>query len=46
MELEENFKNEGSSKKFIKFEVGDGKDIHMRFDRWHPDCALFEKYGF
>lgn len=30
----------------IKFEVGDGKLIHMWLENWHPHGTLFEKYGF
>ncbi len=31
---------------FLKSEVGNGQNIQMWFDRWDPDGALFEKYGF
>jgi hypothetical protein len=34
------------AKKFLKYEVGDGKDIHMWLDNWHPAGALIEKYGY
>jgi hypothetical protein len=29
----------------IKFEVGDGSNIHMWYDQWHPSGVLIEKYG-
>jgi len=35
-----------SARNFIKFEVGDGKDIHLWMDRWHPVGILNENYGF
>jgi hypothetical protein len=31
---------------FIKFEVGDGKLIHLWLDNWHPFGPLYERYGF
>lgn len=31
---------------FIKFEVGNGKLIHLWLDNWHPFGPLYEKYGF
>jgi hypothetical protein len=31
---------------FIKFEVGDGKHIHLWMDHWYPFGVLFEKYGY
>jgi hypothetical protein len=34
------------AKKFLRFEVGDGKNIHLWMDFWHPDGILLEKYGF
>jgi hypothetical protein len=30
----------------IIFEVGDGKNIHIWMDNWHPAGVLFEKHGF
>jgi hypothetical protein len=33
-------------KKFLRFEVGDGKNIHLLMDFWHPAGILLEKYGF
>jgi hypothetical protein len=27
------------------FVVGNGKNIHLWFDAWHPDGVVFEKYG-
>lgn len=33
-------------RKFIMFEVGDGKDIHLWLDNWHPVGVLLEKYGY
>jgi hypothetical protein len=34
------------AKKFLRFEVGDGKNIHLWMDFWHPAGILLEKYGF
>jgi hypothetical protein len=34
------------ARSFIKFEVGDGSNIHMWQDNWHPLGVLFERYGF
>jgi len=31
---------------FIKFEVGDGKHIHLRMDHWHPFGVLLENFGY
>jgi hypothetical protein len=31
---------------FIKFSVGDGKNIHLWLDWWHPDDVLCEQYGY
>ena len=33
------------AKHFISFNVGDGKNIYLWFDAWHPDGMLYEKYG-
>jgi hypothetical protein len=30
---------------FIFFEVGDGQNIHLWFDNWHPCGVLIERYG-
>lgn len=30
---------------FLQFEVGDGKQIHLWTDWWHPDGILLEKFG-
>jgi hypothetical protein len=30
----------------LKFEVGDGKNIHLWLDHWHPLGVLFDKYGY
>jgi hypothetical protein len=32
-------------KLFIKFYVGDGSQIHLWFDDWHPNEVLHAKYG-
>jgi hypothetical protein len=34
------------AKHFLQMIVGDGKDIHLWFDHWHPQGRLFDKYGF
>jgi hypothetical protein len=34
------------AKKFLRFEVGDGENIHLWLDFWHPAGILLEKYGF
>jgi hypothetical protein len=31
---------------FLKFEVGDGRNIHLWFDHWHPLRVLFDKFGY
>jgi hypothetical protein len=31
---------------FLKFEVGNGKHIHLWLDNWHPFGPLYEKFGF
>jgi hypothetical protein len=33
------------AKHFIYFDVGNGKNIYLWFDAWHPDGVLYEKYG-
>jgi hypothetical protein len=35
-----------TAKRFLKFEVGNGDNIHMWLDLWHPAGVLIEKYGF
>jgi hypothetical protein len=34
------------AKKLLRFEVGNGKNIHLWMDFWHPAGILLEKYGF
>jgi len=34
------------ARNFISFEVGDGQNIHLWFDNWHPCGVLIERYGF
>ena len=34
------------AKKFLRFEVGDRKNIHLWMDFSHPAGILLEKYGF
>lgn len=46
MKLEKDFEVEGFSKEFYSIQVGDGKDIFLWLDRWHPNGVLLEKYGF
>lgn len=31
------------ARNFLKFEVGDGKSIHLWMDWWHPDGILYEQ---
>ena len=33
------------AKHFVSFDVGNGKNIYLWFDAWHPDGVLYEKYG-
>lgn len=33
------------AKRFMQFDVGDGRNIHLWFDHWHPGGTLYEKYG-
>jgi hypothetical protein len=35
----------GLAKKFIKFEVGDGHNIFLWYDNWHPLGCLFDQFG-
>jgi hypothetical protein len=39
LELEE-------AKRFLRFEVGNGEDIHLWLDSWHPYGVLLENYGY
>jgi hypothetical protein len=34
------------AKRFLRFEVGNGDNIHMWLDWWHPARILIEQYGF
>jgi hypothetical protein len=34
------------TKKFLRFEVGDGKTIHLWLDCWHPAGILLDIYGY
>jgi hypothetical protein len=34
------------AKNFIQFKVGDGSQIFLWYDHWHPDGCLFEKIRF
>ena len=34
------------ARKFIRFEVGDGKTIFLWHDLWHPAEVLVQRYGF
>lgn len=34
------------AKSFLKFQVGDGSNISLWLDNWHPDGILYDKYGF
>jgi hypothetical protein len=33
-------------KRFLRFEVGNGEDIHLWLDSWHPYGVLLENYGY
>ena len=33
------------AKRFLKFEVGNGENIHMWLDSWHPSGILLETFG-
>jgi hypothetical protein len=35
-----------TTKEFLRFEVGDGKNICLLMDFWHPPSILLEKYGY
>jgi hypothetical protein len=43
--LEKILKIRDIAKNFIKFEVGDGKMIHLWQDNWHPLGMLYERFG-
>lgn len=34
------------AKKILRFLVGDGNNIHLWLDQWHPDGILLEQYGY
>jgi hypothetical protein len=34
------------AKGFLRFEAGNGENIHLWLDSWHPDGILLEKYGY
>ncbi|XP_059436036.1 uncharacterized protein LOC132168952 [Corylus avellana] len=34
------------AKRFLKFEIGNGDNIHMWLDLWYPAGILIEQYGF
>jgi hypothetical protein len=34
------------AKLFLRFEVGNGDNIHLWLDWWHPAGILIEQYGF
>jgi hypothetical protein len=34
------------AKHFLKFDVGDGENIHLWLDHWHLCGILFDSYGF
>lgn len=31
---------------FLRFDVGNGSNIHLWVDNWHPFGALFDSFGF
>lgn len=31
---------------FLRFDVGNGSNIHLWVDNWHPFEALFDRFGF
>jgi hypothetical protein len=35
-----------TTKEFLRFEVGEGKNIHLLMDFWHLAGILLEKYGY
>jgi hypothetical protein len=36
----------GDAKDFLSFKVGDGREIFLWFDSWHPAGYLLDRYGF
>jgi hypothetical protein len=34
------------AKRIVKFEVGNGENIHLWLDSWHPSGILFEVFGY
>lgn len=36
----------GEARKFLKLELGDGRDIYLLFDWWHLNGVPYEKYGY
>jgi hypothetical protein len=34
------------ARQYIKFEVGNGSDIFLCMDCWHPLRILFDNYGY
>jgi hypothetical protein len=34
------------AKRFLRFEVGNGENIHLWMDWWHPAGVLIEKFGY
>lgn len=39
------WKGRWNKKYFIQFKVGEGNNIHMWLDWWHPDAILYTRYG-
>jgi hypothetical protein len=33
------------ARNFIQFQVGDGTNIHLWLDKWHPEGILYLRYG-
>ena len=44
--LEEILNLRDIAKGCLRFEVGDGENIHLWLDSWHPDGILLGKYGY
>jgi hypothetical protein len=44
-ELEKILKLRDVAKRFLKFEVGNGENIQMWLDSWHPSGILLETFG-
>jgi hypothetical protein len=34
------------AKQFLRLEVGNGENLHLWLDFWHPDGILINKYGY